>query len=241
MSSFPDPTGQKPRYRSLVSAGFVSVLAWIMLITGAFMGTLCIISAILGASSKYGANAAIVAVSWGLVAIALGLIITSAFLFVIANMSSDIHLLTYTVDQLARSNDEKQNYILWHLQTIEERLENGKDDYGENSQQNDTVKPAPPAKAYQSQDESLSGAYNQPDISRVEVYKRPARQADLLSSPKSVQWYYRGPDGVASGPFSYDDVLDDFNHNDIDARFEVRPANSDEWMPISSSVFLKRK
>ena len=60
-------------------------------------------------------------------------------------------------------------------------------------------------------------------------------------SPKTVEWYYRKPGGRACGPFSYDDVMDDYVHHDIDDSYQVRPTDSKVWTPILSSEFFVEK
>lgn len=59
-------------------------------------------------------------------------------------------------------------------------------------------------------------------------------------SPEKQEWYYRGEEHKICGPLTYAEVLEDISLGDLDPDYEVKPAGSNTWIPIMSSVFASK-
>ena len=102
-------------YKTLKSAVFIGVIAAIVMV----LGLILLAVALFG---KVEETFRSLDLAYG-----VSCIVVSSLLFVISNLASDVHLLTYTMQEFTLSNMDNSSYVLSHLRDIEEKLDAIKD------------------------------------------------------------------------------------------------------------------
>ena len=105
---------EEKKYKSLVSATIISILAALLLI----FGVIALVAGIANSSSSKSDAV------FGLTGTSLGiaLIVSSAFLFVISNIAEDIHFQTYLKDYSLAETQYYHDVSLYELESIKNLL-----------------------------------------------------------------------------------------------------------------------
>lgn len=103
--TIPKPN-KSDEYSTPISVNVVRFLAVILLVAGAIMTAV-----------GFAKNENPTIVIYG-----LSCIVVCTFLFIIGNLSENVHKLTYLMEKHYKSNMNSQDFILRHLQKIEEKM-----------------------------------------------------------------------------------------------------------------------
>ncbi len=106
MKQLPNNGGNNADYKPRRSTSFISAIAALVLVGGLIF----IIASIVSKAEE--------AIKTSNLIYGISCIVVSALLFVIVNLSEDVHLLTY----IAECNMDSNSFILSHLQKIEDKL-----------------------------------------------------------------------------------------------------------------------